>query len=146
MPVWFTNTMTHLLAMAKKIFLMVGAQAVQKYQTKLDREQEVLSHLGDMLISVFAMESALLRTRKLLGRSGEAKAANAIDMTTVFVHEELGKVEERAREALAEMESGDMLRTQLSILKKLGRRAAVDTIGLKRRIAAKVIEAEKYVV
>ncbi|QTH41796.1 acyl-CoA dehydrogenase family protein [Cohnella sp. LGH] len=137
---------THLLAMAKKVFLMVGAQAVQKYQTKLDREQEVLSHLADMLISVFAMESALLRTRKLLDRSGEAKAGSAVDMTTVFVHEEFGKVEERAKEALASMESGDMLRTQLSILKKLGRRTAVDTIGLKRRIAGKVIEAEKYVV
>jgi len=137
---------THLLAMAKKVFLMVGAQAVQKYQTKLDREQEVLSHLADMLISIFAMESALLRTRKLLDRSGDAKAGTAVDMTSVFVHEEFGKIEERARETLAAMESGDMLRTQLSILKKLGRRTAVDTIGLKRRIAGKVIEAEKYVV
>ncbi|XID92340.1 acyl-CoA dehydrogenase family protein [Paenibacillaceae bacterium WGS1546] len=136
----------HLLAMAKKIFLMVGAQAVQKYQMKLEQEQEVLSHLGDMLIAVYAKESALLRTRKLLGRSGEAKSETAAAMTVVFVHEQFGNIEAWAKEALSTMESGDMLRAQLSILKKLGRRTAIDSIGLKRRIAAKVVEAEKYVV
>ncbi|WP_123041990.1 acyl-CoA dehydrogenase family protein [Cohnella candidum] len=137
---------THLLGMAKKIFLMVGAQAVQKYQMKLEQEQEILSHLADIMISVFAAESALLRTRKLIAKSGEAKAATAVAMTQVFVHEEFAKIEGWAKEALSAMESGDMLRTQLSVLKKLTRKTPVDTIGLKRQIAAKVIEAEKYVV
>ncbi|MGZ9584494.1 acyl-CoA dehydrogenase family protein [Paenibacillus marinisediminis] len=137
---------THLLSMAKKIFLMAGAQAVQKYQMKLEQEQEVLSHLADMMISVFAMESALLRTRKMIDRAGEAKSQNAIDMTIVFIHDEFEKIEQWAKEVLAHMESGDTLRTQLSILKKLARRTTENTIVLKRQIAAKVIEAEKYVV
>jgi len=132
--------------MAKKIFLMVGAQAVQKYQTKLEQEQEVLSHLADIMISVFAMESALLRTRKLIAGSGEAKARNAIDMTTVFIHEEFAKIENWSKEALSSMETGDMLRTQLSILKKLTRHSPANTLGLKRQIAARVIAAEQYVV
>jgi alkylation response protein AidB-like acyl-CoA dehydrogenase len=136
----------HLLSMAKKIFLMVGAGAVQKYQTKLEQEQEVLSHLADMMIAVFAMESVLLRTRKQIDRAGEAKARLQIDMTVVFVHEQFEKIEAWAKEALAVMESGDMLRTQLSVLKKLAKKSTVNTIGLKRQIAAKVIEAEKYVV
>ncbi|MDB4868632.1 MAG: acyl-CoA dehydrogenase [Cohnella sp.] len=136
---------THMLSMAKKIFLMAGAQAVQKYQTKLEQEQEVLSHLADMMISVFAMESALLRTRKLIDKMGEEKARNAIDMTVVFVHEEFARIENWAKETLAVMEEGDTLRTQLSVLKKLTRKSAVNTLGLKRQIAAKVIEAEKYV-
>ncbi|MBW5448278.1 acyl-CoA dehydrogenase [Cohnella sp. CFH 77786] len=137
---------THLLGMAKKIFLMVGAQAVQKYQAKLEQEQEILSHLADMMIAVYAMESALLRTRKLIAKAGEAKAENAIDMTRVFAQEEFSRIEAWAREALSAMESGDTLRTQLSVLKKLTRKPPVDTLGLKRRIAAKVVEAEKYVV
>jgi hypothetical protein len=136
----------HLVSMAKKIFLMVGAQAVQKYQMKLEQEQEILSHLADMMISVFAMESALMRTRKIIANSGEAKAKHAADMTLVFVHEEFGKIETWAKEALAAMETGDTLRTQLSVLKKLTRKSSPDTLGLKRQIAAKVIEAEKYVV
>lgn len=145
----FEGTLTqeaHMLAMAKKIFLMVGAQAVQKYQTKLEQQQEVLSGLADMMISVFAMESALLRTRKRIAAAGEDKARNAIDMTIVFIHEEFGKIEDWAKEALSAMETGDMLRTQLSILKKLTRRSPANTVGLKRQIAARVIAAEQYVV
>ncbi|WP_163858522.1 acyl-CoA dehydrogenase family protein [Paenibacillus elgii] len=137
---------SHLLAMAKKIFLMVGAQAVQKYQTKLDQEQEILSHLADIMISVFAMESALLRTKKQIATGGEGKALNATDMTTVFVHESFARIEEWAKEALAAMESGDMLRTQLSVLKKLTRKTPINAIEIKREIASRVIEAEKYVV
>ncbi|MCM3271958.1 acyl-CoA dehydrogenase family protein [Paenibacillus elgii] len=136
----------HLLAMAKKIFLMVGAQAVQKYQTKLDQEQEILSHLADIMISVFAMESALLRTKKQIAAGGEGKALNATDMTTVFVHESFARIEEWAKEVLAAMESGDMLRTQLSVLKKLTRKTPINAIEIKREIASRVIEAEKYVV
>jgi alkylation response protein AidB-like acyl-CoA dehydrogenase len=136
---------THMLSMAKKIFLMAGAQAVQKYQTKLEQEQEVLSHLADIMIAVFAMESALLRTRKLIDKVGEEKARNAIDMTVVFIHEQFAQIDNWAKEVLAAMEEGDILRTQLSVLKKLTRKSPVNTLGLKRQIAARVIEAEKYV-
>ncbi|MGG3532541.1 acyl-CoA dehydrogenase family protein [Paenibacillus rhizolycopersici] len=135
----------HLLSMSKKIFLMAGAQAVQKYQLKLEREQEVLSHLADIMIAIYAMESALLRTQKLIASAGEDKAALPIAMTSVFIHEEFGKIEAWAKEALSYMEQGDLLRTQLSILKKLTKRSAMNTLSLKRQIAAKVIEAEKYV-
>ncbi|GIP20722.1 acyl-CoA dehydrogenase family protein [Paenibacillus sp. J22TS3] len=136
---------THLLAMAKKIFLMAGAQAVQKYQMKLEEQQEILSHLADMMIQVYAMESALLRTRKMIERSGEDKARLAVEMTTVFVHEAFGHIETWAKEVLAAMESGDTLRTQLSILKKLTKRSPINMVELKRDIASKVIEAEQYV-
>lgn len=135
----------HLLAMAKKIFLMTGAGAVQKYQMKLEQEQEILGLLADMMISTYAMESALLRTNKLMETADEAKTALAISMTRVFIHEQFGQYEGWAKELLATMESGDMLRTQLSVLKKLTRRTLVDTMGLKRQIAARVIDAEKYV-
>lgn len=136
---------THLLAMAKKIFLMAGAQAIQKYQMKLEEQQEILSHLADMMIQVYAMESALLRTRKMIERSGEDKARLAVEMTTVFVHEAFGHIETWAKEVLAAMESGDTLRTQLSILKKLTKRSPINMVELKRDIASKVIEAEQYV-
>ena len=137
---------SHLIDMSKKIFLMAGAQAVQKYQLKLEAEQEILSHLADMMISVFAMESALLRTRKMIDHSGEEKCQNAIEMTTVFVQDEFQRIELWAKEVLAAMESGDTLRTQLSILKKLTRKSPVNTLGIKRNIAARVIDTEKYVI
>lgn len=135
----------HLLRMAKNIFLMIGAQAVQKYQMKLEQEQEVLSNLADVMISIFAMESAILRTRKRLNRLGSDKSSLSIAITQVFVHEQFSAIESIAKEVLTTMETGDMLRTGLSILKKLSKRSPVNTTQLKRQIAAKVIESEKYV-
>ncbi|QDP41895.1 acyl-CoA dehydrogenase family protein [Radiobacillus deserti] len=136
----------HLVSMAKKMFLMVGGLAVQKYQQKLEDEQEVLSVLADIMIQVFAAESAYLRTKKLMDKQGEEKAANAIAMTEVFIHEAFDKIESLAKEGLSAIESGDMLRTQLSVLKKLARRTPVNTVALKREIAERVVASERYVV
>lgn len=137
---------THSLSMAKKIFLMIGGLAVQKYQANIEEEQEMLSHLADMMIQIYAMESALVRTKKMIGRVGETKARHALQMTQVFVHEAFERIESIAKRSLAALESGDTLRTQLSILKKLARSVPVDTVRLKREIAARVIEGEKYTV
>ncbi|MBP1157262.1 MULTISPECIES: acyl-CoA dehydrogenase family protein [unclassified Paenibacillus] len=136
---------THLVSMAKKIFLMAGGYAVQKFQMQLEQEQEVLSHLADMMIQIYAMESALLRTRKRIAKQGEDKAVCAIDMTRVFVHEAFEAMESLAKETLSAIDSGDMLRTQLSVLKKLTRRTPVNTIKLKQQIAARVIQSEQFV-
>ncbi|MGO4500898.1 acyl-CoA dehydrogenase family protein [Paenibacillus sp. 2RAB27] len=135
----------HLVGMAKKVFLMVGGLAVQKYGMALEKNQEVLSNLADIMIQIFAAESGLLRTQKLIHKLGETKATNAIQLTTVFIHEAFDKIEAYAKEALSTMEEGDVLRTQLSILKKLSRRSSVNTVGLKRDIAARVIQGEKFI-
>ncbi|BFH66852.1 acyl-CoA dehydrogenase [Paenibacillus dendritiformis] len=136
----------HLVSMSKKVFLMVGGLAAQKYGTSLEQHQEILSNLADLMILVYALESALLRTRKLMAKSGEEKAKLAMQMTSVYVHETLADIERIAKSTLAAMESGDMLRTQLSILKKLTKSSPIDAISIKRDIAARVIQAEKYAV
>ncbi|SDT50203.1 Acyl-CoA dehydrogenase [Paenibacillaceae bacterium GAS479] len=135
----------HLLGNAKKIFLMAGASAVQKYGAKLEQEQEVLSNMADIMIGIFAMESAILRTQKRITLQGGAKAQLGVDMTVVFVQEEFSRIAELAKETLAAMETGDTLKTQLSVLKKLTKSSTNDTVKLKRRIASRVIEAERYV-
>lgn len=136
----------HLVSIAKKIFLMVGGIAVQKYGMALEKNQEVLSNLADIMIQIFAAESGLLRTQKQIDKVGEEKAKNVIQITTVFVHEAFDKIEAYAKEALSTMEEGDVLRTQLSILKKLSRRSSINSVGLKRDIAARVIQGEKFIV
>lgn len=136
---------TTLLANAKKIFLMVGGLAVQKYQTKIEAQQEVLSHLADMMILVYAMESALLRAKRKLAVDGEASATLAMQMAQVFVHESFAKIESLAKEVLAYVEAGDMLRMQLSVLKKLCRRSELNSIGLEREIAKAIVAQEQFV-
>ncbi|EFM10330.1 acyl-CoA dehydrogenase domain protein [Paenibacillus curdlanolyticus YK9] len=134
------------LAQAKRTFLAVGGLAVQQLGLRLEQEQEVLVTLADIMIDIYAMESALLRVKKLIAREGEAKAGNAIDMTVVFVQEAMERIEQLAKKGLAAVEQGDSLQVQLSVLKKLMRAPQEDTIARKRMIAAKVKEAGRYVV
>ncbi|WP_166244440.1 acyl-CoA dehydrogenase family protein [Paenibacillus turpanensis] len=136
----------HLVSMAKKLFLLIGGLAVQKYGMSLEKEQETLGALADMMIQIYAMESTLLRTQKLIAKAGEEKSLNAIQMTTVFVHEAFTQLETIAKQTLSSMETGDMLRTQLSMVKKLTRTTPVNLTAVKRDIAARVSKQEKYVV
>ncbi|SFS51516.1 acyl-CoA dehydrogenase family protein [Paenibacillus sp. 453mf] len=136
----------HFLDMSKKIFLLAGGLAVQKYGTKLEKEQEVLAGLADMMIDIFALESVLTRTNKQLARTSEERTQNMIEMTKVFAYEAFLRVESVAKELLTTVESGDMLRMQLSVLKKLTRSNPVNTTQYKRSIAARVINNERYTV
>lgn len=137
---------THYLDMAKKIFLLTGGMAVQKFGTKLEKEQEALANLADMMIDIYALESALLRTKKQIQRTSEEKAACMIEMTQVFAYEAMQRIEALAKEILASVESGDMLRMQMSVLKKLTRSNPADTVALKRSIAERVVTSERYCV
>ncbi len=131
---------------AKKLFLMAGGIAVQKYGTKLEREQETLALLADTMIQIYAMESAVLRTRKLMSTRGETKAALPVTMTQAFVQDAFARVAEWTEAAVASMQSGDMQRIQLSIVKKLSRRTPDNGIALRRTIAKRVISNEGYVI
>ena len=55
----------NLLASAKKLALFAAGSATQKYMQKLADEQEVMGAIADMIIEVFAMESAILRAEKM---------------------------------------------------------------------------------
>ncbi|WP_168118707.1 acyl-CoA dehydrogenase family protein [Paenibacillus sp. HB172176] len=133
------------IAQAKKIFLAVGGLAVQKLGVRLEQEQEVLCVLADLMIGIYAMESAQLRARKLQSRgSGEAELAQM--MTEVFVQETMERTDSLAKTALAALAQGDGLQMQLSVLKKLMRAPLADTIALKRQIGARVAHSEHYVV
>lgn len=133
-----------LIEQARKAFLMVGGLAVQKYQQKLDAQQEILSNLADIMIEVFTMESAVLRAKKELANN-PAKAELKVLMAQVYVNEAFGRIEAWGRDTLATMEEGDMLRTQLSIFKKLVRFTPINAVARKRELAAKIVESEKYV-
>jgi len=133
-----------MVEMAKKIGLLVAGAAVQKYMLKLAEEQEILSSISDIVIEVFAMESALLRAMKTFERSGDEKVQVQKAMVKVYVNDAFDRVGTYAKQALAAIAEGDTLRTQLSALKKLSRFTPVNTIGLRREIADHVIKMGRY--
>ncbi|MCL6636358.1 MAG: acyl-CoA dehydrogenase family protein [Alicyclobacillus sp.] len=133
----------HALAMAKKLFLLTGGLAVQTWQQALREEQEVLAALADQVMEVYALDSALLRTRKALTRGQPAEAM--VDMVRVYARTALDRVVARAHEVLAALATGDELRTHLALVRKLTRHVLpVNTRQLKRAIAGRVLAAEGY--
>jgi alkylation response protein AidB-like acyl-CoA dehydrogenase len=135
-----------MVEMSKKIALLVAGAAVQKYMMKLGepQEEDIVGLISDMVIEVFAMESALLRALKSIERSGEEKSQIQKAMVKVYVNDSFDRVESLAKQAFAAIAEGDTLRTQLSALKKLTRFTPVSTIALRREIADWVIKIGRY--
>ncbi|MCI0347975.1 MAG: acyl-CoA dehydrogenase family protein [Acidobacteriales bacterium] len=135
-----------MVANAKKLALFAAGSASQKYMMALADEQEILGAISDMVIETFTLESTVLRTQKLVSATGEAKAQLAIAMTQVYAAEAMNKIEAAAKRVIAAVAEGDMLRTQMAILRRLSKHEPVNTIGLRQQIANRVLEAGKYVI
>jgi len=133
-----------MVEMSKKIALLVAGAAVQKYMMKLADEQEILASISDMVIEVFAMESALLRAMKSMEKIGDEKSQIQKAMVQVYVNDAFNRLEGFAKQAFAAIAEGDTLRAQLSVLKKLTRFTPVNTVALRREIADAVIKVGKY--
>jgi alkylation response protein AidB-like acyl-CoA dehydrogenase len=129
---------------AKKISLLVTGAAVQKYMMKLAEEQELLGLISDMVIQVYAMESGLLRAMKTVEKYGGERSEIQVAMVKVFVNDAFDRLDILAKKGFAAIAEGDILRTQLSALKKLTRFTPVNTIALRRKIADYTIKVGKY--
>ena len=135
-----------LLANAKKTALFSAGVASQRYMTDLAEQQEVMAALADIIIEVFAMDSAVLRTLKLENSQAEASSALPVAMTQVYLSEAMARVEVAARRVLAAAAEGDNLRIQTAILRRLVKHDPVNVIALRQQIATRTIDAGKYVI
>ncbi|MCL5286417.1 MAG: acyl-CoA dehydrogenase family protein [Acidobacteria bacterium] len=129
---------------AKKAFLMAAGSAVQKHQQKLADHQEVIGALSNTVMEIYAMESSLRRAQKCVAARGEESAGAMVDAARAFIYDAMDRVEKQARTAVAAVAEGDMLRIQLAALKRFTKREAVDTIAMRRRVAAAVLAGERY--
>jgi alkylation response protein AidB-like acyl-CoA dehydrogenase len=110
---------------AKRAFLFTVTQADRN-------QQEMAMNLADMMIEIFAMESAMLRAKK---------RPSAMDMATVFARDSLARIENAARNIL-----GTCAPDAFPIIRKLTEMPLIDSIGLRRRIARRLLDREAYVV
>lgn len=132
------------VANAKKMFLQAAGGAVQKFREKLGEEQELIAALSNVVMEVYAMESCLLRAQRAATVRGESATQTMIDAARVFIADAAERVEHEARRALSAVHEGDMLTTQIAVLKRFGKRAPVDTIALRRRVAAAIQAQDRY--
>src|SRR5258705_11221213 len=129
---------------AKKVAWMTLGTARQKYMMKLGDQQEVLMGIADIIMDTYAMESAILRARKLAASQGEEAAARYLDMTRVFCNDAVERIEVRAKNTLAGMVEGEEVGTVLAALRRFTKLQPTYTIVARQRIADEMIAANKY--
>ncbi len=134
------------VAAAKKICLFAAGFASQRFMQAIQDQQEIMGAIANLTIETYAMESALLRAEKLVARNGEAACANAVAMTQIYLASAFDRVESASRLVLAASAEGDMLRSQMAILRRLCKFDPFNTVALRQRVAQRVLEIGKYAV
>lgn len=133
-----------LLANAKKLTLFAAGSATQKYMAGISDQQEIMGAIADMVIEVYAMESAILRAQKIVAIKGSVGAEISVAMARIYAAVSIEKIELRARKVIAATAEGDMARTQFTILRRIAKHEPTDTIALRRQVAQHIVKAGKY--
>jgi alkylation response protein AidB-like acyl-CoA dehydrogenase len=128
-----------LLANAKKISLFCSGAASQKFGNDLGEQQEVMGALADMLTEVLALESSVLRAQKI-----NKPGSMAVKLAKYYAAQSFRTIESSAERVLAAVAEGDMLRTQMTIFRRLAKHEPVNTVALGREISAAMVEAGRY--
>jgi len=136
----------YLVRNAKKIALLASGLAAQKFGKALEKEQEILANIADIISNVYAMESVVLRTEKAIAKAGLDKNKQKLLYTQIFCQEAFNEIEATAKESLVAIEQGDTLRMMLTSLRKFTRHQPINVIAKKREAADVSIEAERYTV
>lgn len=132
-----------ILMAVRKMALFAAGVASQKYMTALEEQQEIMADLADAIMQAYALDSALVRARKMAG-AAKAGAKVAAQMTGLIAEEALAVAHEAAKRVLAASAEGDELRTQLAILRRLEKSTPADTVALSRAVAKQCVQMERY--
>ena len=134
-----------MLVKLKKVLLMVAGAAVQKYGPELEAHQQLLMAASDILIEIYMAESTILRTEKLAKKEGEAKVQEQIAMAQLYLYHAVDIINQKGKEGIVSFAEGDEQRMMLMGLKRFTKYANMpNVIGLREKIAAKVISENKY--
>jgi alkylation response protein AidB-like acyl-CoA dehydrogenase len=120
-----------LVANTRKIALLLLGLAYQKFLNDLEKQQEVLAGIADVIMEVFAMESVELRGNP--------------DYRDVYLRDAMARIEVMARTVMAACSEGDALRANMAVLRRFSKYEPVDAITIRRRIAARLLEAGRYI-
>ncbi|SHO62063.1 acyl-CoA dehydrogenase family protein [Algoriphagus zhangzhouensis] len=132
------------LKKVKKVFLMVGGKAAMALQDRIEDEQEIMMNLADIMIEIYAAESAILRSEKLVSLKGEEATKHQISMAQVYLFEAVEKINSAAKEAIASFTKGDEQKVMLMGLKRFTKMDLINTKALRREIADYMIAQGKY--
>jgi alkylation response protein AidB-like acyl-CoA dehydrogenase len=122
----------------KRATLMIAGLGATAYMQNIEKEQEIMARVTDMITSIYLAESALLRAEKMLAKG---KAEKAVKLANVYTFEAVDHARQLGTEALRRIPNGK------AMIKKLQAYLPehnVDVIEIKRQVAKDVYEAQGY--
>ena len=128
----------------KKAILLVAGSATEKLGNRISEEQEIMMNISDMIINTYMLESALLKTEKLVNKDGENNHKEKIAICINFLHHAADKVNKNGKEAIYAIADGEEQTILLLAIKRFTKVKAVNLKERRRFIAKKVIEENKY--
>jgi alkylation response protein AidB-like acyl-CoA dehydrogenase len=134
------DTEARLVRNAKKISLFTLGMAHKKYGAEIEKNQEVVMSLSDLFMETFAMESVLLRCRKMA--SANKNIAN--DICTVFLRDAMARIQAASQNILGACSEGNHLEHNMTALRSYAGYQPVNAIALRRTIAEKLLGSERY--
>jgi alkylation response protein AidB-like acyl-CoA dehydrogenase len=137
-----TDEEIRLVRNAKQIALLAIGIAQQRFGTDVQKQQEVLMSISDIVMETLAMESSLLRSRKL---AASGKGKNSADMCAVFLREAMDRVEISCRNVMGACLDGDTLRRNMSALRSFAQYDPADAVARRRNIAGRLLASGRYV-
>ena len=129
----------------KKVFLMLAGAGIKKFGEKLEEHQQMLLAVSDILIEVYMIESALLRTEKNCNKLGKETQTNQISMTQLYLYKAVDIIQSKGKEVIVSFAAGDEQKGLLMGLKRFTKYYEYpNIIKLKNSIANKLKEENKY--
>ncbi|MFY0652473.1 MAG: acyl-CoA dehydrogenase family protein [Cyclobacteriaceae bacterium] len=129
----------------KKSVLMVAGKAAQTFGPKLDEEQEILMNIADMLIEIYASESAILRAEKLVSTRGEEACKLQVNAAKVYLHDAVERVNKAGKDAINSFTTGDEQKVMLMGMKRYTKINPINPKQLRREIADAMISENQYI-
>jgi butyryl-CoA dehydrogenase len=133
-----------LLTRGKRLLISLLTRARARFGKSLTDKQELCGFIADMIIEIYAVESGVLRTEKLLLNRDKESCAVPIDITRVYATDAFDRLQHAAKQAANAMSDDSEYDALISGIRSLSDQVPFDTVAARRRIADSVIRAGRY--
>ncbi|HKS26894.1 MAG TPA: acyl-CoA dehydrogenase family protein [Pyrinomonadaceae bacterium] len=133
-----------MLSRTRRLVIFALSRAKQIYVDALSSEQEVLGHIADIIVELYALESALLRTEKLIKSKGEAASRTQADITRVYASDAADRIWHSAKQVVSALSEPEEAARLLESVRRLTSHAPFDTVVARRRISDAILRAGRY--
>jgi len=132
-----------LLGRAKRLALVLLADASAAFGNTSKDEQELLAHVSNIVIDVYAIESGLARTEKIAARGGELGPL-AMDAVRVFASDAADRIMHAGKQVVRALVGAGRGSGAGDLIAAVAAHPGVDTVAARRRIADAVIRAGRH--